>query len=133
MKITQLDKSIETIKKLEISEYCKVYFLILKTSKTKKGTDNYVFNSKRLDYLQFNEINIYMDNPNYMLVKIEAATAENDNKSDADNGIKRKTVGVGIGNIAYRIKGMYNNSGIKIYSVKERGTVIQIFFDNYSK
>ena len=51
----------------------------------------------------------------------------------ADNGIKRKTVGVGIGNIAYRIKGMYNNSGIKIYSVKERGTVIQIFFDNYSK
>ena len=43
-----------------------------------------------------------------------AATAENDNKSDADNGIKRKTVGVGIGNIAYRIKGMYNNSGIKI-------------------
>ena len=62
-----------------------------------------------------------------------AAAAENDNKSDADNGIKRKTVGVGIGNIAYRIKGMYNNSGIKIYSVKERGTVIQIFFDNYSK
>ena len=62
-----------------------------------------------------------------------AATAENDNKSDADNGIKRKTVGVGIGNIAYRIKGMYNNSGIKIYSVKDRGTVIQIFFDNYSK
>lgn len=51
MKITQLDKSIETIKKLDISEYCKVYFLILKTSKTKKGTDNYVFNSKRLDYL----------------------------------------------------------------------------------
>ena len=71
MKITQLDKSIETIKKLDISEYSKVYFLILKTSKTKKGTDNYVFNSKRLDYLQFNEINIYMDNPNYMLVKIE--------------------------------------------------------------
>lgn len=71
MKITQLDKSIETIKKLDFSEYCKVYFLILKTSKTKKGTDNYVFNSKRLDYLQFNEINIYMDNPNYMLVKIE--------------------------------------------------------------
>ena len=71
MKITQLDKSIETIKRLDISEYCKVYFLILKTSKTKKGTDNYVFNSKRLDYLQFNEIDIYMNNPNYMLVKIE--------------------------------------------------------------
>ena len=33
MKITQLDKSIETIKKLDISEYCKVYFLILKTRK----------------------------------------------------------------------------------------------------
>ena len=62
-----------------------------------------------------------------------AAATENDNKSDADNGIKRKTVGVGIGNIAYRIKDMYNNSGIKIYSVKERGTVIQIFFGNYSK
>ena len=26
MKITQLDKSIETIKRLDISEYCKVYF-----------------------------------------------------------------------------------------------------------
>lgn len=71
MKITQLDKSIETIKKLDISEYCKVYFLVLLVFKIKKGTDNYVFNSKRLDYLQFNEINIYMDNPNYMLVKIE--------------------------------------------------------------
>lgn len=71
MKITQLDKNIETIKNLDISEYCNVYFLILKKSKTKKGTDNYVFNSKRLDYLQFNEIDIYMDNPNYMLVKIE--------------------------------------------------------------
>ena len=70
-KITQLDKSMETIKNLDISEYCNVYFLILKTSKTKKGTDNYVFNSKRLDYLQFYEIGIYMDNPNYMLVRIE--------------------------------------------------------------
>lgn len=36
-------------------------------------------------------------------------------------------VGVGIGNIAYRIKGMYNNSGMKIYSIKGHGTVIQIF------
>ena len=30
MKITQLDKNIETIKNLDISEYCNVYFLILK-------------------------------------------------------------------------------------------------------
>ena len=46
--------------------------------------------------------------------------------------INRKTVGVGIENIAYRIKGMYNNSGINIYSIKEHGTVIQIFFNNCS-
>ena len=62
-----------------------------------------------------------------------AAAAENDNKSDADNGIKRKTVGVGIGNIAYRIKGMYNNSGIKIYSVKRTRNSDTDIFDNYSK
>ena len=62
-----------------------------------------------------------------------AVNGVNSNPERSHNGIKRKTVGVGIGNIAYRIKGMYNNSGIKIYSVKERGTVIQIFFDNYSK
>lgn len=56
------------------------------------------------------------------------AVSENDNNADSE--IKRKTVGVGIGNIAYRIKGMYNNSGIKIYSKEEHGTVIQVFFDN---
>lgn len=58
---------------------------------------------------------------------------ENDMKNYADGEIKRKMVGVGIGNIAYRIKGMYNNSGMKIYSIKGHGTVIQIFFDNCSK
>ena len=58
---------------------------------------------------------------------------ENDMKNFADGEIKRKMVGVGIGNIAYRIKGMYNNSGMKIYSIKGHGTVIQIFFDNCSK
>lgn len=59
--------------------------------------------------------------------------SENDNKNYTADKIERKTVGVGIGNIAYRIKGMYNNSGMKVYSIKERGTVIQIFFDNYNK
>ena len=84
-------------------------------------------------FYKLKNIRRYIDNIFLSPDTKPAATAENDNKSDADNGIKRKTVGVGIGNIAYRIKGMYNNSGIKIYSVKERGTVIQIFFDNYSK
>lgn len=57
---------------------------------------------------------------------------KNDDNNPNDDKINRKTVGVGIGNIAYRIKGMYNNSGINIYSIKEHGTVIQIFFNNCS-
>ena len=57
---------------------------------------------------------------------------KNDDNNPDDDKINRKTVGVGIGNIAYRIKGMYNNSGINIYSIKEHGTVIQIFFNNCS-
>ena len=56
MTIIQLDKSLETIKSLDMNEYNKVYFLTLVESKTKSGTDNYVFRSKRLDYLMFNEL-----------------------------------------------------------------------------
>ena len=47
MTIIQLDKSLETIKSLDMNEYNKVYFLTLVESKTKSGTDNYVFRSKR--------------------------------------------------------------------------------------
>lgn len=32
---------------------------------------NYVFRSKRLDYLMFNELESYLNNPEYILVKIE--------------------------------------------------------------
>lgn len=71
MAIIQLDKSLETIKSLDMSEYNKVYFLTLVESKTKRGTDNYIFRSKRLDYLMFNELKSYLDNPEYILVKIE--------------------------------------------------------------
>lgn len=46
----------------------------------------------------------------------------------ADETIQRKTVGVGVGNIAHRIKAMYNDSGMKIYSTKGRGTVVQVYF-----
>ena len=71
MTIVQLDKSLETIKSLDMNEYNKVYFLTLVESKTKSGTDNYVFRSKRLDYLRFHELELYLNDPEYILVKIE--------------------------------------------------------------
>ena len=46
MKIIQLEKSLETIKSLDMDEYNKVYFLTLVISKTRNNTDNYVFRSK---------------------------------------------------------------------------------------
>lgn len=71
MTIIQLDKSLETIKSLDMNEYNKVYFLTLVESKTKSGTDNYVFGSKRLVNLMFNELKSYLNNPEYILVRIE--------------------------------------------------------------
>lgn len=71
MKIIQLDKSLETIQSLDINKYNKIYFLTLVESKTRSGTDNYVFRSKRLDYLMFNELESYLNNPEYILVRIE--------------------------------------------------------------
>lgn len=71
MTIIQLDKSLETIKSLDMNEYNKVYFLALVESKTRSDTDNYVFRSKRLDYLMFNELESYLNNPECILVKIE--------------------------------------------------------------
>lgn len=71
MIIIQLDKSLETIQSLDINEYNKIYFLTLVESKTRSGTDNYVFRSKRLDYLMFNELESYLNNPEYILVRIE--------------------------------------------------------------
>lgn len=71
MTIIQLNKSLETIKSLDMNEYNKIYFLTLVESKTRSGTDNYVFRSKRLDFLMFHELKLYLDNPEYILVKIE--------------------------------------------------------------
>lgn len=71
MTIIQLDKSLETIQSLDINKYNKIYFLTLVESKTRSGTDNYVFRSKRLDYLMFNELESYLNNPEYILVRIE--------------------------------------------------------------
>lgn len=71
MIIIQLDKSLETIKSLDMDEYNKVYFLTLVESKTKSGTDNYVFRSKQLVNLMFNELKFYLNNPEYILVRIE--------------------------------------------------------------
>ena len=71
MTIIQLDKNLETIQSLDINKYNKIYFLTLVESKTRSGTDNYVFRSKRLDYLMFNELESYLNNPEYILVRIE--------------------------------------------------------------
>lgn len=71
MTIIQLDKSLEIIQSLDINKYNKIYFLTLVESKTRSGTDNYVFRSKRLDYLMFNELESYLNNPEYILVRIE--------------------------------------------------------------
>lgn len=71
MTIIQLDKNLETIQSLDINKYNKIYFLTLVGSKTRSGTDNYVFRSKRLDYLMFNELESYLNNPEYILVRIE--------------------------------------------------------------
>lgn len=50
----------------------KVYFLTLVISKTRNNTDNYVFRSKRLDYLMFQELEKFLEDETYMLVKIES-------------------------------------------------------------
>lgn len=72
MTMIQLDKSLEMIKSLDMKEYNKIYFLTLVISKTKSGTDNYIFRSKRLDYLMFHELELYLNDPKYILVKIES-------------------------------------------------------------
>lgn len=68
MKIIQIDKSLETIKSLDTKEYNKVYFLALDND---NGFDTYVFKPKRLDCLRFRELDYYLNNPHYILVKIE--------------------------------------------------------------
>ena len=68
MKITQIDKSLETIKLLDTKEYNKVYFLALDNN---NGFNTYVFKSKRLDVLMFRELDYYLNNPHYILIKIE--------------------------------------------------------------
>lgn len=55
-----------------MDEYNKVYFLTLVISKTRNNTDNYVFRSKRLDYLMFHELEKFLEDETYMLVKIES-------------------------------------------------------------
>ena len=73
MKITQIDKSLETIKLLDTKEYDKVYFLALDNN---NGFDMYVFKSKRLDVLMFRELDYYLNDPHYILVKIELEGSE---------------------------------------------------------
>ena len=73
MKIVQIDKSLETIKSLDTNEYSKVYFLALDSN---NGFDNYVFKSKRLDCLMFRELDYYLNNPHYILIKIEIGESE---------------------------------------------------------
>ena len=73
MKITQIDKSLETIKSLDTKEYNKVYFLALDNN---NGFNTYVFKSKRLDVLMFRELDYYLNNPHYILIKIEMVESE---------------------------------------------------------
>ena len=73
MKITQIDKSLETIKSLDTKEYDKVYFLAMDS---RNGFDNYVFKSKRLDCLLFRELDYYLNASYYILVKIELEESE---------------------------------------------------------
>lgn len=84
-------------------------------------------NGLGMDRDVLDKIQKYVDN-----IFNEDDTFNNDNtvtqNTDAIEGVTRKTVGVGIGNIALRIKGLYNNCGMNIYSTKARGTVVQIFF-----
>ena len=68
MKITQIDKSLETIKSLDPKEYSKIYFLALDS---KNGFDAHAFKSKRLDCLMLRELDYYLNNPHYILIKIE--------------------------------------------------------------
>ena len=73
MKITQIDKSLETIKSLDIKEYSKIYFLALDNN---NGFNTYAFKSKRLDCLMFRELDYYLNNPHYILVEIELEGSE---------------------------------------------------------
>ena len=68
MKITQIDKSLETIKSLDPKEYSKIYFLALDNN---NGFDINVFKPKRLDCLRFRELDYYLNASYYILVKVE--------------------------------------------------------------
>ena len=81
---------------------------------------------------KLDSIRKYLDNI-FAITDNQTATYTENDSNYADSEINRKTVGVGIGNIAYRVKGMYNNSGMKIYRRKYLGTFIQIYFGNNSK
>ena len=72
MKITQIDKSLETIKSLDPKEYSKIYFLALDNN----GFDTNVFKPKRLDCLRFRELDYYLNASYYILVKIELEESE---------------------------------------------------------
>lgn len=71
MTIVQLNKSLRTIKSLDMDVYNRIYFLALVETRSINGTDGYVFRSKRLDCLRFCELKSYLDNPEYILVRIE--------------------------------------------------------------
>lgn len=73
MKIVQIDKSLETIKSLDTKEYNKVYFLAFDNN---NDIDTYVFRPKKLDVLMFRELDYYLNNPHYILVKIELGESE---------------------------------------------------------
>lgn len=51
--------------------YNRIYFLALVETRSINGTDGYVFRAKRLDCLRFCELKSYLDNPEYILVRIE--------------------------------------------------------------
>lgn len=61
----------------------------------------------RIEKDKLDSIRKYLDNI-FAQPDTGAVTSSENDSNYADSEINRKTVGIGIGNIAYRVKGMYN-------------------------
>ena len=71
MQITQLDKTLEVVLAYAASDTEDVYFIRLDKFKTKSGSPNYTFHSKRLKGVALDEMYRYLTDSNYALIKVE--------------------------------------------------------------
>lgn len=71
MRIIQLEKTMEVV--LENIKVDDMYFIKLTKYKTKNGSENYNFNfnSKRVKTITFEEIEKYLNDPDFALIRIE--------------------------------------------------------------